>query len=100
MVTVPGAGADREWFTAALRTWLRRSPGAWPAAKRINEELEASAAAGFEDGLTVLGSGRCTLLLASHKELLAVPSLSGKAAGSSPSLRDRRGRQAFRSRCP
>jgi CHAD domain-containing protein len=66
-------------LTDLLASEPRGLAGGLPA-ERINEELEAIAAAGFEGALTALGSERYTLLLARLKELLAAPSLSDKAA--------------------
>jgi CHAD domain-containing protein len=78
-----GAARDPEVVHGRLRDLLASEPQDMihgPAAERINEELDASAAAGFEDALAALGSERYTLLLASLKELVAAPPLSAKAS--------------------
>jgi CHAD domain-containing protein len=78
-----GAARDPAVVHGRLKDLLASEPqdmvhGA--AAERINEELDATEAAGFEAALAALGSERYTRLLANLKELVAAPALSDKAS--------------------
>lgn len=78
-----GAARDPEVTQTRLRALLSSEPPApvpGPAAGLISEELEASAAAGFEAALAALGSERYARLLAGLAELITAPPLSAKAS--------------------
>lgn len=80
---VLGAARDPGVVQARLQELLAAEPEDLvfgPAAARIDEELEASAAAGLEGVLAALGSERYAQLLAGLSELLAAGALSAKAS--------------------
>jgi CHAD domain-containing protein len=79
-----GAARDPGVVRERLSTLLDQEPGmlrCGPAVQRIDEELDALAAAGFAAAVEALGSERYTALLAAAEELLADAPLSHKAAG-------------------
>jgi CHAD domain-containing protein len=80
---VLGAARDPGVVHGRLKELLASEPEGLvhgPAAERINQELDATAAAGLEGALAALDSERYTRLLASLKELFAAPPLSDKAS--------------------
>lgn len=80
-----GAARDPGVVRARLAALLALEPDALrfgPAPARIDEELDALTAAGFQTALDALGSERYDLLLAALEQFLAEAPLSPKAAGA------------------
>jgi len=80
-----GAARDPGVVHGRLAALLALEPDALrfgPASARIDEELDALTAAGFQAALEALGSERYDLLLAALEQFLAEAPLSSKAAGA------------------